>query len=70
MEASLIKWASAIENLLQENENFGWRPLPTYKNHLAKNVPILRDGESADSIADPGTGSLSLFESRSLQVEV
>ena len=37
-EAELVKWASAIEHLW--NEKNGWRSTPTYRNHLAKNIPI------------------------------
>lgn len=37
-EAELVKWASAIEHLW--NERNGWRATPTYRNHLAKNIPI------------------------------
>ena len=39
-EAELVKWASAIEHLW--NEKNGWRATPTYRNHLAKNIPIER----------------------------
>lgn len=39
-EGPLIKWASAIEDLL--NENLGWRPTPQYRNHMSKNIPINR----------------------------
>jgi amidase len=38
-EDTLIKWASAIESVVRET--LGWRPTPTYNNHLAKNIPIL-----------------------------
>ncbi|KAF2436222.1 amidase [Tothia fuscella] len=38
-EAVLIKWASAIEDLLRDE--FGWRATPGYKNFMAKNIPIL-----------------------------
>ena len=38
-EDVLIKWASAIEDLIHEID--GWRPLPTYRNHLSKNIPII-----------------------------
>jgi amidase len=37
-EAELVKWASAIEHVW--NERNGWRATPTYRNHLAKNIPI------------------------------
>jgi len=37
-EDVLIKWASAIEDLVHSIS--GWRATPTYKNHLSKNVPI------------------------------
>ncbi|KAK6431605.1 hypothetical protein LTR95_012236 [Oleoguttula sp. CCFEE 5521] len=37
-EARLVKWASAIEDLVL-NE-IGPRPTPTFKNHLRKNVPV------------------------------
>ncbi|KAG8528424.1 uncharacterized protein KY384_007342 [Bacidia gigantensis] len=36
--ATLIKWASAIEDLVQHV--FGGRPQPTYKNCHSKNIPI------------------------------
>ena len=39
-EGILIKWASAIEDA--RNGILDGRPLPLYKNHLAKNVPIGR----------------------------
>lgn len=39
-EGLLIKWASAIEDV--RNELLGGRPLPSYRNHLAKNIPIGR----------------------------
>lgn len=37
-EEELIKWASAIEDLW--NMKNGWRTTPSYKNFLAKNIPI------------------------------
>jgi amidase len=37
-EADLVKWASAIEDLLKRQT--GGRPTPTFRNHLAKNIPI------------------------------
>ena len=37
-EAELIKWASAIEHLW--NGKNGWRATPTFRNPLAKNIPI------------------------------
>ena len=40
-EGKLIKWASAIEDL--RNDIVGGRPLPTYKNKTAKNIPIRYD---------------------------
>ncbi|KAL8746893.1 MAG: hypothetical protein Q9190_001158 [Brigantiaea leucoxantha] len=39
-EEQLIKWASAIEDLI--HERFGWRPCPEYKDHMSKNIPINR----------------------------
>ena len=39
-EGKLIKWASAIEQLLHKKK--GWRPTPTYRNHTSKNIPIER----------------------------
>ena len=39
-EDVLIKWASAIEDLVHGMN--GWRPIPTYKNHMSKNIPIAR----------------------------
>lgn len=39
-EGTLIKWASAIENL--RDHAIGSRPLPSYNDHLAKNIPIGR----------------------------
>lgn len=38
-EGKLIMWASAVEDL--RNKTFGGRPTPGYRNHLAKNIPIL-----------------------------
>lgn len=40
-EGTLIRWASAIEDV--RNDIVGGRPLPTYKNRLAKNIPIKYD---------------------------
>jgi len=40
-EAKLIRWASAIEDL--RNEIIGGRPLPTYKNPIAKNILVKYD---------------------------
>jgi amidase len=37
-EDVLIKWASAIEDLV--NEVLGWRAVPEYRNPLAKNIPV------------------------------
>lgn len=37
-EGELIKWATAIEHLW--NMENGWRATPTFRNHLAKNIPI------------------------------
>ncbi|KAL8917055.1 MAG: hypothetical protein Q9208_008171 [Pyrenodesmia sp. 3 TL-2023] len=37
-EAKLIKWASAVEDLVQELQ--GWRPTPEYRNFHSKNIPI------------------------------
>lgn len=37
-EAALIKWASAIEDV--KLDAMGPRPVPTYRDHLAKNIPI------------------------------
>ncbi len=39
-EDVLIKWASAIEDLVRTLD--GGRPTPQYKNHLSKNLPIER----------------------------
>jgi amidase len=39
-EGTLIKWASAIEDVM--NDLVGGRPLPAYRDHMAKNVPIGR----------------------------
>ena len=38
-EGKLILWASAVEDL--RNEVLGGRPVPRYRNYLAKNIPIL-----------------------------
>ncbi|KAG4439780.1 hypothetical protein IFR05_004748 [Cadophora sp. M221] len=40
-EGKLIRWASAIEDL--RNEIVGERPLKTYRNMVAKNIPIKHD---------------------------
>ncbi|KAL9099056.1 MAG: hypothetical protein Q9163_005385 [Psora crenata] len=40
-EETLIKWASAIEDLV--NGLFGWRPTPTYREYKSKNIPINRE---------------------------
>ncbi len=40
MEGTLIKWASAIEDV--RNGLTGARPLPQYRDCLAKNIPIGR----------------------------
>jgi amidase len=37
-EAKLVKWASAIEDLVREKQ--GPRVTPAYKEHLRKNVPV------------------------------
>lgn len=37
-ERTLIKWASAIEDLILEVQ--GWRPTPQYRNFHSKNIPI------------------------------
>ncbi|KAF1356424.1 amidase [Delphinella strobiligena] len=37
-EGTLVKWASAIEDVIREE--LGPRETPKYKNHLAKNIPI------------------------------
>lgn len=37
-EAELVKWASAIEDLW--NKQNGWRATPSFRNHLAKNIPV------------------------------
>lgn len=39
-EHALIKWASAIEDLVYSLD--GWRVTPQYKEHLSKNIPIER----------------------------
>jgi amidase len=39
-EGMLIKWGSAIEDV--RNELTGGRPLPEYRDYLAKNIPIGR----------------------------
>ncbi|KAL8878077.1 MAG: hypothetical protein Q9198_004040 [Flavoplaca austrocitrina] len=37
-ERTLVKWASAVEDLVHEIQ--GWRPMPEYRNFHAKNIPI------------------------------
>ncbi|KAK3716628.1 hypothetical protein LTR37_006258 [Vermiconidia calcicola] len=37
-EGKLVKWASAIEDLLRKES--GWRALPKYHNYMSKNIPI------------------------------
>ena len=37
-EDVLIRWASAIEDLVQGVH--GWRPTPQYRDHLSKNIPV------------------------------
>ena len=37
-EATLVRWASAIEDLLRAE--VGPRNLPRYQDHLAKNIPV------------------------------
>ncbi|KAL8701884.1 MAG: hypothetical protein Q9201_004670 [Fulgogasparrea decipioides] len=37
-EAELIKWASAIEDLVHHMD--GWRPTPEYKEFMSKNIPV------------------------------
>lgn len=37
-EGTLVKWASAIEDLIRGE--LGSRETPKYKNHLAKNIPV------------------------------
>ena len=39
-EREMIRWASAVEDLW--NRETGWRPLPTFKNLHAKNIPVER----------------------------
>jgi amidase len=34
----LVRWASAIEDLLRQE--LGPRVVPTYRNHTSKNVPV------------------------------
>ncbi|KAL8902139.1 MAG: hypothetical protein Q9207_004858 [Kuettlingeria erythrocarpa] len=38
-EGKLIKWASAVEDLVHEVQ--GWRPTPEYRNFHSKNVPVV-----------------------------
>lgn len=38
-EHKLVRWASAIEDLLWNKEN-GWRPTPGFKNSSAKIIPV------------------------------
>lgn len=40
-EGKLIKWGSAVEDVRNEILKDG-RPLPAYRDHLAKNIPIGR----------------------------
>ncbi|KAL8993802.1 MAG: hypothetical protein Q9169_006073 [Polycauliona sp. 2 TL-2023] len=37
-ERTLIKWASAVEDLVHEIQ--GWRPTPEYRNYHSKNIPV------------------------------
>ena len=37
-EGKLIKWASAIEDLIHHVQS--WRPTPEYRNFTSKNIPI------------------------------
>lgn len=37
-EGVLIKWGSAIEDLVKEV--LGGRPTPEYRMHMAKNIPV------------------------------
>ena len=37
-ERTLVKWASAIEDLVHHVQ--GWRPTPEYKMYHSKNIPI------------------------------
>ena len=37
-EDVLIRWASAIEDLVRRIN--GWRPTPQYQDHLSKNIPV------------------------------
>ena len=37
-EGLLVKWASAIEDMM--NELLGRRPCPTYRNYWSKNIPV------------------------------
>jgi len=50
-EAEIIKWASAVEDLIRGD---GERDAPKYKNHLAKNCPV--DMEYRYPGAPPGFG--------------
>ena len=38
-EARLVKWGSAVEDLVRERRGEG-RPTPGYREHLSKNVPV------------------------------
>ena len=38
-EGELIKWASAIEDLVHHMD--GWRPTPKYEKFMSKNIPII-----------------------------
>lgn len=37
-EGTLVKWASAIEDLVHHVQ--GWRPTPEYRSYHSKNIPI------------------------------
>ena len=58
-EEDLIKFASAIEDA--RLQAMGPRPVPTYRNNLAKNIPIdkLNMGQSCEAkVGDVGTSDL------------
>lgn len=38
-EDVLIRWASAIEDLVHQIS--GWRCTPEYREHLSKNIPVV-----------------------------
>ena len=38
-EDVLIRWASAIEDLVRGIS--GWRSTPEYRDHMSKNIPVL-----------------------------